>query len=268
MADSPIAIDRSTFAPQIASAVRHARHLIGWSQRELAGRAKTSHTTIWRLESGHLDAFDLLVVERVLTSLGIHAQLSLGTRHLEDRRRQADGVHARVNGFVGRRLREHAFDVATEVIIGAGSPRGWIDTLAFRSADRALVVEETKTEIDDLGGLQRSVAFYEREAVGVARSLGWSPRRVVVIVAVLDTASVARHLRDSHEAAASAFPANVEATRAWLRNPRAAPPRGWTIGAVDPASRREDWLLPTSLTSRRRPVYANYRDAARRLLHA
>lgn len=266
MASSPIDLNLSAFAPQIAAVIRRAREAIGWSQRELADRARTSHSTVSRLESGRPRALDLLVVERLLAALGMRAQLTVGGRHLEDRRRQKDALHAVVNGFVGRRLRRHGFEIATEAMIGRAAPRGWIDTLGFRAADRALLVEETKTEVDDLGGLQRSVAFYEREAMDVAQALGWSPRRVAVLVAVLDSAAVASRLLDARDAVSTAFPGSVPAMAAWLRDPGAGPPREWTIGAVDPASRRNEWLLPTSMTSRRRPEYADYRDAATRLL--
>lgn len=266
MPDLRVPVDRHGFSPQIAGVIREARQLLGWSQRELADRAKTSHTTIWRIEGGHPAELDLLVVERLFAALGIRATLSLDARHLADRRRQADAVHARVNGYVGCRLRRHSFLVATEVMLGDGAPRGWIDTLAFRPADRSLLVEETKTEFDDLGALQRTVAFYEREALAAARSLGWAPRRVAVLVAALDTAQVARRLVDSREAAGTAFPESPVATLEWLRDANATPPRGWTLGIVDPASRRETWLLPSSLISRRRPSYSDYADAARSLL--
>ena len=86
-------------------------------------------------------------------------------------------VHAQVNGTVARRLERCGWRTATEVLDRRRTtPRGWIDLLAFREADRALLVEETKTDIPDMGGLQRSVAFYERTALSAARRLGWRPR--------------------------------------------------------------------------------------------
>lgn len=256
------------FGPRIADVVREARRLIGWSQQELAERAHTSQATVWRIETASGSHLDLLVVERVLAALGIRATLDLDARHLADRQRQHDGVHARVNGAFGRWLERRGWLLASEVLIGEGVPRGWIDTLAFRPSDRSLLVEETKTEILDLGELQRSVAFYEREASGVARRLGWVPRRVAVLVVVLDTEAVAGRIADTRDAFRRAFPAPVATAAAWLGDPACPAPVGWTLAAVDPASRSVEWLRPTSLTSRRHAAYADYRDAARRLLRS
>ncbi|HYO42642.1 MAG TPA: helix-turn-helix domain-containing protein [Candidatus Limnocylindrales bacterium] len=267
MPDVVVSLRHRGFAVSIGEVVREARLLVGWSQRELAVRAAVSQATVSRIERGACQAIDVLRIERVLTALGIRASLQLDARHLEDRRRQLDGLHAVVNGFVARRLGRQMFLTATEVGLGSTEPRGWIDLLAFRPVDRALVVEESKTDIRDLGGLQRSLAFYERESLAAARRLGWDPVRVVVLVAALDTEVVHRRLADARDLVRRAFPAPVEATAAWLGDPAQPPPRGWTLATVDPASRSGPWLRPTLLGSRRsRPAYAGYTDAVARLL--
>jgi transcriptional regulator with XRE-family HTH domain len=258
-------IGRRGFGPQIGDVVHEARQLVGWSQEELATRAKTSQATIWRIETDSGTHLDLLVLERVLSALGIRATLDLDARHLADRRHQLDGVHARVNGFAGRWLARLGWLTATEAPIGDGAPRGWIDLLGFRPADGSLLVGETKTEILDLGALQRTVAFYTREAPTVARTLGWIPRCVAVIVVALDTHAVAHRIADSRDAFKLAFPARVEATAAWLRDPVSPAPNGWTLAVADPASRARAWLHPSAITSRRLPTYLDYRDAAIRL---
>ncbi|MEO5963993.1 MAG: helix-turn-helix domain-containing protein [Candidatus Limnocylindrales bacterium] len=255
------------FAIHIADAIRDARRLVGSTQRDLAAQAQTSQATISRLEGGGSSSVDLLVVERVLASLGIRAALTMDARHLEDRRRQTDGVHARLNGYIARRLERDRWRTALEVRVGSDAPRGWIDLLAFREADRALLVEETKTDIPDMGGLQRSLAFYEREAWDAARSLGWRPSRVVALVVALDTRSVAGRLADNRDTVTRAFPARVDATAAWVRDQATEPPRGWTLATADPLDRSLTWLRPTTLGSRRRPpAYSGYAEAASRLL--
>ena len=266
MSNQYLELGRRGFMPQLADVVSEARRLIGWSQRELAHRAQTSQATIWRMERGRSERLDLLATERVLTALGIRATLQLDARHLADRRRQQDAVHARINGFIARRLERDAWRPATEVIIGDGVPRGWIDILAFRDADAALLVEESKTEIPDFGALQRSLAFYQREAPFVARRLGWKARRVVVLVAALDSAAIGRRLQDNRELAARAFPTPIDRMRAWLADPASTPPTAWALGMVDPAQRGGAWLRPTVLGGRRsQPAYADYADAAARL---
>ncbi len=267
MPDIVIALQERGFAIELAEIVRDARGLVGWTQRELAARANTSQTAICRIERARSDTLDTLVVERVLAALGIRTALQLDARHLEDRRRQRDGVHARITGYIARRLDRAGWQVASEVWVGDGAPRGWIDLLAFRPVDRALLVEETKTDIPDMGGLQRSCAFYEREATAAARRLGWNAARVVVLVVALDSEVVHRRLADARDLVTRAFPGPVGATASWLADPARAVPRGWTLGTADPASRRGEWLRPTLLGARRsRPAYTSYADAAARLL--
>lgn len=261
-------LGRRGFGPGIADVVRDARRLIGWSQKELAYRAKTSQATVWRIEANSGSHLDLLVVERVLAALGIRATLALDARHLADRRRQLDGVHARLNGFVARWLERAGWLVLSEVLIGDAEPRGWIDTLAFRPCDRSLLVEETKTEILDLGALQRSVSFYAHEAPSIARKLGWNPRRVAALVVALDTEAVAQRARDARDAFRLAFPVSVDATLAWLHNPSSSAPTGWALAMADPAGRSRSWLAPSPIHSRRHSTYVDYRDAARHLLRS
>ena len=178
-------------------------------------------------------------------------------------------MHARLNGHVARRLERTGWLTATEVEIGELAPRGWIDLLAYRPADRSLLVEETKTDIPDMGGLQRSVAFYQREAWAAAQRLGWRPVRSVALVVTLDSVTIARRLAANRDLVVRAFPARIGEVAAWLRDPSREPPRGWAIGACDPASRETAWLRPTMLGSRRRPpAYEDYAHAAAMLLRS
>jgi transcriptional regulator with XRE-family HTH domain len=260
-----IDIEGRRFAMQVADAVREARRLVGWTQRELADRARTSHTTIWRMELARGDHLDLATVERVLHALGLRPSLQVDGRHLGDRRRQLDAVHAKVTGFVARRLERHGWTNRTEVPIGDRPPRGWIDLLAYREGDASLLVEESKTELLDVGATQRSLAYYERESLAVARGLGWRPRRVITLLAALDSRAVASVIVENRQLLARAFPNPVQDLAAWIADPRCARPRGWTIAMADPRTRRTAWLLPTPLTSRRTAIYHDYADAAARL---
>lgn len=271
MPDRIVSLADAGLRGEIGRLIRDSRLLIGWTQRELADRADTSHTAIWRLETARPGPVDLAMVERVLKALGMRPSLGIDDRHLADRRRQRDGVHAVLNGYAARRIaRLGGWEPpATEVQIGAEVPRGWIDLLAFRPADRSLLVDETKTDIPDMGGLQRSVAFYEHEAPRVAEALGWRPLRTIVLVLGLDSRQFGRRLADNRDLVRSAFPGDVARVAAWLVDPAAPRPRGWTLAVADPASRGERWLRPTTLGPRRRPpAYEDYADAARRLLRS
>jgi hypothetical protein len=208
-------------------------------------------------------------VERILAALGLRPTLVIDDRHLDDRRRQDDGIHAVVNGFLARRLERWGWRTATEVEVGDGAPRGWIDLLGYRAEDGAFLVDETKSDLPDMGGLQRSLAFYQREAWAAARRLGWDPVRSTVLVVTLDTETIARRLADNRDLVTRAFPARIGGVAEWLRDPAQEAPRGWAIGACDPGSREAAWLRPTILSGRRRPpAYRDYAHAASVLLRS
>jgi transcriptional regulator with XRE-family HTH domain len=268
MGTTRIGLGQSSMPEQITDLVREARELIGWTQRGLAARAHTSQSMVRRIEAAAAD-LDMRVLASVLAALGIRAVLDLDGRHLEDRRHQRGALHSRLNGYVARQLARDAWLTASEVQLGSEAPKGWIDLLGFREADRSLLVEETKTVIDDLGALQRTVGFYAREVWSAARERGWRPLRVVVLVVALDTEAVARRLADQRDLVRQAFPGRVDLAAAWLADPRRPPPDGWVLGTADPARRRSDWLGATTLGGRRRPpAYADYAAAASRLLRA
>ena len=267
MSDITIDLTRSRLGSELGRVIRDARRLIGWSQRDLATRVGASQAAIWRLETGQPGRVDLALVEHVLEALGMRGSIGIDGRHLEDRRRQRDGLHAVMNGFSARRLDRLGSSTATEVQIGDQHPRGWIDLMAFRAEDRALVIEEVKTDIPDMGGLQRSLSFYAREARSVAAGLGWQARSVVVLVVGLDSEAMARRLADNRAIIDQAFPGSVPVMAAWLADAGAPEPRGWTLAVVDPTVRGDAWLRPTTLGARRRPpAYRDYADAAGRLL--
>ncbi len=267
MATLRISLLSVSFGAGLAPLIKEARTLTGWTQRELADNAKVSQAQVWRLESAQPGALDLARVERVLRALGIRATLELDSRHLVDRERQRDALHVRITGFLARRFRRHGWLTATELLIpGEHGPRGWIDLVAFREIDETLIVEETKTELPDIGALQRSLAFYERMAWRAVEVLGWRPRRIVVLCVVLDSDAVADRIVGARSLLLDAFPADVGATLRWIEDPAAPVPTDWCLAGVDPMSRSRAWIRGTDLRRRRRrPVYRDYADAMARI---
>lgn len=213
-----------------------------------------------------MDDVDLATLGRVLAALGLRGSFAIDDRNLDDRREQQGVVHGIALGWVAARLRRYGWETATEVAIGGpGPPRGWIDLLGFRPADGAGLVGEIKGDIPDVGALQRQVAFYEREAPALFRALGWPARQLATMVAALDSAPAHAAIRVNERLLGPAFPGMPEVLDAWLREPGGRPPAP-TIALVDPASRRERWLLRTPANGRRSaPAYEDYADAARRL---
>ncbi len=251
----------------MASTTRETRLAIGWGQAEFARRAGTSQSTVSRLERGLLDRVDLATIGRVIDAMGSRLDLRVEAPFLADRRRQQDPAHAKCVAYVVRRLMAAGWVAKREVEIGHARSHGWIDVLAYRATDRALLVVEMKTEIEDLGRIERARTWYEREAETAARRLGWAVRSVGGAIVVLDTEATEMRLRLNRDALVQTFPVRPDEVRRFIEFPGVAISRpARAIVAIDPSSRRSQWLRPTILHGRRgAAAYADYAEFMRRL---
>ena len=255
-----IRLQPGTLPMVVGSLIRDTRQQIGWSQEQLAIRARTSQTKVCRIEHAASGASDLKTLDRVLSALGLRSTLEIEGRHLADRAEQNDLVHAAMGSAIVGRLRRADWAVEGEVRTGARAPTGWIDLAAFRERDAALLIIELKADLPDIGGLQRQVDWYEHEAPYVAQRLGWRPERVAVAVICLDTAGIAGRLRDHHALLARAFPGDPRAFARWLADPTAPFDGRRTLVVTDLAPHRALAMTPSALHGRRTPP--RYRDYA------
>lgn len=224
-----------------------------------------SQSFVSRFERGERVAVTLDSVARLFDALGIRAEMQAELPVVNGDRRQVDVVHAWACGYVGRRLRGLGWDVRHEVEVGTGRFRGWIDVLGYRPSDRSLLINECKTDIVDVGAIQRSTSWYEREAWAAARRLGWRPVRTVVVLLLLDSAQIEARLRENRQLFESSFPGRAVELAPWIERPGPRPP-AHCMALIDPASRGQRWIRPSRLDGRRaRSRYAGYADAAGRL---
>lgn len=249
----------------IPELIRDACLALGWSQRELSRRSGVPQTSISRFLKGRLDAVDLSQLSDIATATGARLRLLVDAPFLADRARQRDAVHARCIGFAARRLRAAGWQVATEVEIRASRGPGWIDALAFHPGSRRLLVMEIKTEIDDLGRIQRTLGWYQHEAWTAAARLGWRPRAATAVLLLLATRANDQRLRANAAIVREAFPTEAAGLRQVLTGSDASTGR-WGIAMIDPCSRASIWLRPTTLDRRHaQSPYENYAEVARRL---
>jgi transcriptional regulator with XRE-family HTH domain len=261
----PTTPDPPDFGVALAAAIRSSRLRASWTERELARRLNVSHGAIHRLETGDLAFANLRLVSAAFKLLGIRWSLDANGPGLADRVDQRDRVHAQCVEYVVRRLRSLGWTVRTEVEIGGGRSRGWIDILAFRPADGAIMCIEVKTVIVDAGRILRSLGWYSRSSWQAARAEGWRPRSVRPALILLATAESDARLQAQHSVFRASLPGDARELGAWAAEPAAPVPRG-SISMIDPRSRRRSWLWRTWADGRRsRAPYADYADAARRL---
>ena len=259
------AMAEAKLGERIGEVIRRTRTEHRWSQDSLAERLHVSQSKVARLESGHLTFVDVELVSRAFAELGIRATFDANTLGLAGRREQRDLVHAACEGHVARRLHRSEWAPRLEVEIGQGRWRGWIDVLAFRASDRSLLVVEVKSELDDVGRIQRTIGWFEREAWSAAERLGWRPRRARSALLVLATAENDDRLSRNATALRATFPGSAAQLAGWVDG-TAAVPSGPSLAMIDPHSRRARWLSATRSDGRRtRAPYLDYADAARLL---
>jgi hypothetical protein len=171
-----------------------------------------------------------------------------------------DAAHALCSAYIQRRLEAAGWTVAREVRIEDGRYLGWIDLLAFDPASATLLVIEVKTQIDDVGGIERSIDWHVRGAYRAAQRLGWRAEHIAAWLVALATDEVDAELRRNRTIWASVFPHRApEMANAVRVPPGPLPGRG--LALVDPRSRRRDWLIRARVDGRRSSLpYRDYAD--------
>ena len=241
-------------------ALARVRSTIRWSQRELSRRSGVPQSTISRIERANSARVSLATAANLADAMGARLRIEVDAPILDERRGQVDPAHARMSGHVTRRLEKQGWRVASEVEISSEHSRGWIDLLAFHTANRLLLVIELKTEIHDLGRIDRTLGWYEREAWAAARRLGWRPRTVVGCLLVLMTQENDTTIRFNREALAPMFRARARDLTELVEGVSTSPPlRTRALAMVDPRSKRRSWIRSTLGDGRRLPApYVNY----------
>jgi hypothetical protein len=122
-----------------------------------------------------------------------------------------------------------------------------------------VLVIEVKTELHDLGQVERQLGWYEREAWAAARRLHWRPERVVGALLLLATEETDERLRANREPLAASFPVRA-AGLASIVDAGSAATRARALAMIDPRSKRRRWLRAARMDGRR--TVAPYRDYA------
>ncbi|MEW5991728.1 MAG: helix-turn-helix transcriptional regulator [Chloroflexota bacterium] len=249
---------------QVGAAVRSIRTAIRWSQQTLAERAGVSQSMVSLVERGRVDDLTLGTASALLEAMGARLIVGVDSPFLGERTRQRDPAHALMAAHVVRRLRASGWVVVTEVEVGGDRSRGWIDVLAFHPTTAVLLVIEVKTEIHDLGQIERTLGWYEREAWSASRRIGRRPMRAAGSLLLLASRDNDDRVAENAGSIRAGFAIKSRQLGEIVDAGSVPAPRTRAIAMIDPESRRRAWCRPLWIDGRRTPApYTDYADFLR-----
>jgi transcriptional regulator with XRE-family HTH domain len=204
---------------QVGIRIRTSRVRHGWTQAELARRARLSHMTVSRLERGHVSSMSVAAIRAVAAVLEIRVELITISRAGDLERLVRAGHSALADRVVAILMAREGWTVRPEVSFNVFGERGVVDLLAWHEPTQTLIVIEIKTEIVDVGELLGTLDRKARLALTIAADLGWRPRTVATWLVVADTMTNRRRIAAHAATFRAAFPVRGRAMAAWLRQP-------------------------------------------------
>ncbi len=221
------------------------------TQQDVADSSGLSRAKVSQLENHQLEKLSVPELDSSFAALG--ASFTVGARwNGAALDRLLDEGHARLAGLVAKELRRAGWEVAFEVTFSEFGDRGSIDILAWKAAERALLVTEIKSEMGSIDGLLRTLDVKVRLAPKIARErFGWSGASVVGRLVVLPEHSTERRHAARHAAVLDrALPARSREVRRWLTNPRGPLSGLWFLSAAQTVSVKRN---PSSIRRVRKP---------------
>jgi transcriptional regulator with XRE-family HTH domain len=206
---------------RLGAALRAARIQRQLRQVDVARLAKTSDTTISRVERGHAEGVTLATLDAIARALEVSIQHRAWAPGGE-LDRLLDAAHAALVDAVVAHLSRLGWVCRPEASFNIWGERGSIDVLAWQPAYEALLVVEVKTTIVDVGELLGTLDRKRRLALTVGRTFGWDARSVAVALVVRQGRTNRRRITEHRATVRSAFPASAANLRAYLRRPAAA----------------------------------------------
>jgi transcriptional regulator with XRE-family HTH domain len=243
-----------------ATVVRTSRRARRWTQRQLAAALGVAQSHVVRIERAQEPDLSFFLAGRALEVLGGRLDVRfIGAPG--GPAPQRDRAHARCVAYVARQLERAGFTVATEVEVGEGRWRVFADVLAFHPRERVLLVIEVKTEIHEVGDIDRQIGIAERGASDAAGERGWRPRAVAGLLLILATVENDRRLADNRPYFDHRYRRRARDIQPLLDGLPTDIRRGERgLAMIDPATRRRAWLLAAAIDGRRAP--ARYPDRA------
>jgi transcriptional regulator with XRE-family HTH domain len=227
------------------------RHSIGLTQAQVGQRVGRSQSWVSRAEHGTLVTLTVADADELCRALGATLVFGVEAPILIAGGRQRDAAHARCVAYVAKRLERDGWHVAREVEIGDIRRPGWIDLLAYHPSTRTLLVIEVKTQIVDVGGLERQLTWYQHHAEAAARRRGWTVHRTLTAALFLATEANDMRLRENAGSFRQRFRFRWRELAAVVGGSEPRHGQGWAMAMIDPRSKARTWCRATVLDGRR-----------------
>lgn len=203
---------------RLGALLRAARPRRGWRQSDVASRAPVSRDVVSFLERG--GAAHVRLGELRAVAAAVEVDVDVRTRWRGgDGERLVSARHSGLPESYTRLLMGADWDPHPEASSSIWGERGVIDILAWHPPTRTLLVVEIKTQLVDVGEMLGTLDRKRRLAPKVGADLGLHARTVGVCVALLDTTTNHRRLRDHAATLRAALPVDGRQLRAWLSAP-------------------------------------------------
>ncbi len=203
---------------RLGALLRAARLRRGWRQSDVVARAGVSRDIVSLLERGGAAYVRLGELRAVAAAVEVAVDVRTRWRG-GDGERLVSARHSGMAESFTRVLVGGAWEPHPEVSFSIWGERGMIDILAWHPPTRTLLVVEIKTELVDVGEMLGTLDRKRRLAPKVGADLGLLARTVGTCVALLDTTTNHRRLRDHAATMRAALPADGPQLRAWLNAP-------------------------------------------------
>ena len=204
---------------RVGKALRAIRLRRGWTQGDLARRARVPRGAISRAERGHLASLNFEAVEKLARTLDAQLDVRLRWRG-EELDRLLNAGHSAMHEHLAKTFAAvPEWVIAPEVSFAIWGERGVIDILAFHRPTRRLLVIELKTAIVDIQDLIGTLDCKRRLARQVARDRGWDPLGVSIWLVVADTRTNHRRVAAHRTVLGTVFREDGTRMRAWLHSP-------------------------------------------------
>ncbi|HEY6056549.1 MAG TPA: hypothetical protein VIV06_00880, partial [Candidatus Limnocylindrales bacterium] len=199
----------------------------------MAARAGCHQTMISLIERGHLDRASIRLLRRVFGALDARLEPVVSWRG-GDLDRLLDERHAQLVEAAASAYQRAGWDVHPEVTYARYGERGSIDLLAVRPADRAVAVNEMKSEIASVEELARRHDEKARLAAEVCfERFGWRPAVVGRVLVVPEDRTVRRVVARHALTFAAAYPVVGRGVRLWLARPTGSIGGLWFLTVKD-----------------------------------